>query len=325
MTDKIIGVGNAIVDFLAKAEDNFLTKFEVEKGSMQLIDEDFVENLSHLSIEKFSSGGSVGNTIATLAQLGNDVDFIGVVGDDETGKKFIDDIKKSGANFNGKILSNQKTASSFILVTQDAQRTMLTHLGCASRIEESHFHENDFKNAKILYIEGYLWDAPQTILALKKSIDLAKKNNVKIAFSLSDSFCVERHHQGFLDLIKNDVDILFSNEAEALKLTQLESFNQDKIQQFFTKLNPNIIVALTRSEKGCIIIKKDKILEISTKKIEKIVDTTGAGDNFASGFLYYFVRNFDLNKCGEYGNLLAGKIIQKFGARFDSSEIKLLK
>jgi fructokinase len=325
MSDKIIGVGNAIVDFLAKAEDNFLTKFEVEKGSMQLINQDFVENLSHLSIEKFSSGGSVGNTIATLAQLGNEVDFIGVVGDDETGKKFISDIEKSGAIFNGKILSNQKTASSFILVTQDAQRTMLTHLGCASKIEESHFNENDFKNAKILYIEGYLWDASQTILALKKSIDLAKKNNVKIAFSLSDSFCVERHHEDFLNLIKNDVDILFSNEAEALKLTQLESFNQEKIQQFFAKINPNIIVALTRSEKGCVIIKKDKILEIPTKKVEKIVDTTGAGDNFASGFLYYFVRNFDLQKCGEFGNFLAGKIIQKFGARFDSSEIKLLK
>jgi fructokinase len=145
MTNKIIGIGNAIVDFLAKTEDNFLQKFEVEKGSMRLIDEDFVEKLSHLAIEKFSSGGSVGNAIATLAQLGNEVDFIGVVGDDQTGKKFIDDIQKSGATFNGKILSNQKTASSFILVTPDAQRTMLTHLGCASKIEESHFNQNDFQ------------------------------------------------------------------------------------------------------------------------------------------------------------------------------------
>ncbi len=325
MTNKIIGIGNAIVDFLAKADDNFLQKLQVDKGSMRLIDEIFVENLSNLSIEKFSSGGSVGNTIATLAQLGNEVDFIGVVGDDDTGKKFIDDIEKSGAIFNGKILSNQKTASSFILVTPDAQRTMLTHLGCASKIEESHFNQKDFSNAKILYIEGYLWDASQTILALKKSIDLAKKNNVKIAFSLSDSFCVDRHHQDFLNLIKNDVDILFANEAEALKLAQLESFNQENILQFFIKLNPNIIVALTRSEKGCIIIDKDKILEISTKKVEKIVDTTGAGDNFASGFLFYFVRNFDLQKCGEFGNLLAGKIIQQFGARFNADEIKLLK
>ena len=325
MTNKIIGIGNAIVDFLAKADDNFLQKLEVDKGSMRLIDEIFVENLSNLSIEKFSSGGSVGNTIATLAQLGNEVDFIGVVGDDDTGKKFIDDIEKSGAIFNGKILSNQNTASSFILVTPDAQRTMLTHLGCASKIEESHFNQKDFFNAKILYIEGYLWDASQTILALKKSIDLAKKNNVKIAFSLSDSFCVDRHHQDFLNLIKNDVDILFANEAEALKLAQLESFNQENLQQFFINTNPNIIVALTRSEKGCIILKKDKILEISTKKIEKVVDTTGAGDNFASGFIYYFVRNFDLQKCGEFGNLLAGKIIQQFGARFNADEIKLLK
>jgi sugar/nucleoside kinase (ribokinase family) len=162
-------------------------------------------------------------------------------------------------------------------------------------------------------------------LALRKSIDLAKKNNLKIAFSLSDSFCVDRHHEDFLNLVKNDIDILFSNENEALNLSRLESFDQEKIQQFFIKTNPNIIVSLTRSEKGCIIINKDKILEIFTKKIEKIVDTTGAGDNFASGFLYYFVRNFDLQKCGEFGNFLAGKIIQKFGARFDSNEIKLLK
>ena len=218
-------------------------------------------SLSNLSIEKFSSGGSVGNTIATLAQLGNVVDFIGAVGNDSTGKKFIDDIEKSGAIFNGKILNNEKSASSFILVSPDAQRTMLTHLGCASKIIDSHINENDFKNAKILYIEGYLWDASSTILALKKSIDLAKKNNLKIAFSLSDSFCVDRHHQDFLNLIKNDVDILFSNEAEALKLAKLENFNHEKLQEFFIKTNPNIIVALTRSEKGCLIINKDKILE----------------------------------------------------------------
>ena len=325
MTNKIIGIGNAIADFLAKVDDIFLKKFELEKGSMRLIDEIFVENLSNLSIEKFSSGGSVGNTIATLAQLGNEVDFIGVVGEDQTGKKFIDDIQKSGAVFNGKILLNQKTASSFILVTPDAQRTMLTHLGCASKIEESHFEENDFKNAKILYIEGYLWDHAKTISALKKSIALAKKNNAKIAFSLSDSFCVERHRQDFLKLIKNDVDILFANEVEILRLLELKDFNQEKIHDFLKQINPNFIVALTRSEKGCIIFKEDKIYEIPSKKIEKIVDTTGAGDNFASGFLYYYVRNFDLYKCGEFGNFLAGKIIKKFGARFNSNEIKLLK
>ena len=325
MTHKIIGIGNAIVDFLAKSEDDFLKKLNVDKGSMSLIDENFVDNLSNLSIEKYSSGGSVGNAISTLAQLGNEVEFIGVVGDDATGKKFIDEIQKSGAIFNGRILQNNKTASSFILVTQDAQRSMLTYLGCASKIDESHFNENNFKNAKILYIEGYLWDSSQTILALKKSIDLAKKNNVKIAFSLSDSFCVERHHQDFINLIKNDVDILFSNEAEALKIAQLNHFDQEKIHDFFIKTNPKITVALTRSEKGCVIINQDKILEIPTKKIEKILDTTGAGDNFASGFLYYFVRGFDLEKCGEYGNFLAGKIIQKFGARFDSSEIEILK
>jgi fructokinase len=324
MTNKIIGIGNAIVDFLAKTEDKFLENLNFEKGSMYLVSENFLKDLNKLSIEKFSSGGSVGNTIATLAQLGNEVDFIGVVGDDDTGKKFIDDIKKTGAIFNGKILPNQKTASSFILVTPDAQRTMLTHLGCASNFKKTHFDENSFKNAKILYIEGYLWDASQTILALKKSIDLAKKNNIQIAFSLSDSFCVERNHPDFLKLL-NKIDILFANEDEIMQLLELEDFNQEKIHQFFNKINPDIIVAITRSEKGCAIIKKDKIFVIPAIKVEKIVDTTGAGDIFASGFLYYFVQNFDLQKCGEYGNFLAGKIIQKFGARFDSGEIEILK
>lgn len=324
MTNKIIGIGNAIVDFLTKAEDNFLEKLNFEKGSMYLVSENFLKDLNKLPIEKFSSGGSVGNTISTLAQLGNEVDFIGVVGDDDTGKKFIDDIKKTGAIFNGKILPNHKTASSFILVTPDAQRTMLTHLGCASNFKKTHFEENNFKNAKILYIEGYLWDDSQTILALKKSIDLAKKNNIQIAFSLSDSFCVERNQQDFLKLL-NNVDILFANEDEILQLLELKDFNPEKIHQFFTKTNPNIIVAITRSEKGCVLIKKDKIFAIPAIKVEKIVDTTGAGDNFASGFLYYFVQNFDLQKCGEYGNFLAGKIIQKFGARFDSGEIRNLK
>jgi sugar/nucleoside kinase (ribokinase family) len=324
MTNKIIGIGNAIVDFLAKAEDNFLEKLNFEKGSMYLVSENFLKDLNKLTIEKFSSGGSVGNTIATLAQLGNEADFIGVVGDDDTGKKFIDDIKKTGAIFNGKILPNQKTASSFILVTPDTQRTMLTHLGCASNFKKTHFDENSFKNAKILYIEGYLWDSSQTILALKKSIDLAKKNNIQIAFSLSDSFCVERHQQDFLKLL-NKIDILFANEDEILQLLELEDFNQEKIHQFFNKINPDIIVAVTRSEKGCVIIKNDKFFVIPAIKVEKIVDTTGAGDIFASGFLYYFMRNSDLEKCGEYGNFLAGKIIQKFGARFDSGEIEILK
>jgi len=325
MTNKIIGIGNAIVDFFAPVQDEFLENLNLNKASMQLVDKDFLQKINNIKIEKFSSGGSVGNAIATLAQLGNEVDFVGVVGDDDTGQKFISDIEKIGANFKGKVLANEITASSFILVTPDAQRTMLTNLGCASKINQTHFDEKDFKNAKILFIEGYLWDNSTTIMALKKSINLAKNSNLKIAFSLSDSFCVIRHHQDFLNLIKNDIDILFANESEVMELLGLKEFNQEKIHQFFLDINPNIIVALTRSEKGCIVIGHNKIITIPTIKVEKIIDTTGAGDNFASGFLFYYVRNFDLQKCGEFGNFLAGKIIQKFGARFDSNEIKLLK
>jgi len=326
MQNKIIGIGNAIVDVVCKIDEKFLEENLLIKGSMSLIDENMAQKLSELSAEKISSGGSVANSISAIAQLGNSASFIGKVALDDFGKKFINEIEKVGINFVAKKFSNSISAKSFILVTPDAQRTMCTFLGCASEIEKEDVNEDVFKDASILYLEGYLWDREETILALKKAIDLAKKNNVKIAFTLSDLFCVARHKADFIDLVTNDLDILFANEdeiKELLELQNIEENNFQKIKDFFA-LNAKLIVAITRSEKGCVIFSGQNSIEISAKKITQLLDTTGAGDCFAAGFLFGTNNNFGLEKSGNLGNLLAAKIIQKFGARFDDEEIKSL-
>ena len=316
MTKKIIGIGNAIVDILCKIDDEFLVKNSLTKGSMSLIDDLAAQNLSKLKSEKITSGGSCGNTIAALAQLGVPCDFIGKVADDEFGRKYIEEIEKTSAKFINNNRAKNSSAKSFILVSEDAQRTMCTFLGCASEISENDIDDKTFESASILYLEGYLWDAPNTILALKKAINLAKKNNVKIAFSLSDSFCVSRHKKDFLELIKNDLDILFANEAEAGELTN--NANLDDFFHDYTKL----IAAVTRSEDGCMVYENGKkVVDMEAEEIEKLVDTTGAGDAFAAGFLYGLADGLNLKKSAHFGNVLAAKIIQKFGARFDKGEI----
>lgn len=320
---KIIAIGNAITDILCKVDNEYIQKLGLNKGSMSLIDKNFLENFKSINIDKLCSGGSAGNTIATLAQLGNEVDFIGNVADDYNGKAFIDDLKANGANYIGSIDQDlsAKTASSYILITPDAERTMCTFLGCASNLNIKHLNENSFKNAAILYIEGYLWDMPSTIEALKSTINVAKKNQVKIAFSLSDVFCIKRHYQDFVNLVKDDADIIFANEDEILSLTQINNFNIEKILEFFKEINTNKIIVITRGDKGCCIIQDNKFLTFPTTKINNILDTTGAGDNFASGFLHNFVKNKSLEECANYGNFLAGKIIQKIGARFNLTEL----
>ena len=312
MTKKIIGIGNAIVDILCKVDDSFLEKNGLIKNSMSLIDDATAQNLSALKSEKITSGGSAGNTIAALAQLGCKTTFIGKVGDDQFGLKFISEIEKTGTDFFSNKNHQKPTAKSFVLVPSDAQRTMSTFLGCASEITEDDIVETSFKNASILYLEGYLWDAPKTILALKKAISFAKKNGVKVAFSLSDSFCVARHKADFLELIRNDLDILFANEAEALELAA--TFAENK----------NLITIVTKAEKGCEVFSSGKSFASPAKKIEKLIDTTGAGDAFAAGFLHGLVNDFGLEKSADFGNLVASKIIQKFGARFESEELKNL-
>ena len=324
MTKKIIGIGNAIVDVLCKVEDQFLTQNSLFKNSMSLISDAEAHKLSQLSPEKITSGGSAGNTIAALAELGTKTVFIGKVGYDDFGKKFINEISKSGVEFVSHGHHKDASAKSFILVTPDAHRTMCTYLGCASEITENDISEEAFESASMLYLEGYLWDAPNTILALKKAINLAKKNGVKVVFSLSDSFCVARHKEDFLNLIKDDLDLLFANENEALELALLTEFSLKNLSEFFAQ-NKNLTVVVTRSEKGCAVFKDGKFFEKSAHFIEKLVDTTGAGDIFAAGFLTGFAKDLELEESAEFGNTLASRIIQKFGARFEEEELKILK
>jgi len=321
MTKKIIGIGNAIVDILCKVEDKFLLDHNLIKGSMSLIDEDTAQKLSQLTPEKITSGGSVGNTIATIAQMGGKTAFIGKVGHDDFGHQFISEIEKSGVEFIGKNSYDKLSAKSFVLVTPDAERTMCTFLGCASEIDASFIDEKHFANASYLYLEGYLWDREETISALKKAIEVAKKHHLKIAFSLSDAFCVSRHRRDFLELIAKDLDILFANENEVLELISKERFSLEFLSNFFSK-NKKLIAVVTRGQKGCVIFQNEKALEVETQIIEDITDTTGAGDAFAAGFLHGLSNGYDLEKCALLGNSLAGKIIQKFGARFEHDEIK---
>ncbi len=321
---KILGIGNAIVDIVSSIDDDFLKENFLIKGSMSLIDEGSAQNLSRLSFQKITCGGSAANTITAMAQLGAICSFIGKVGMDDFGKKFISEIENSGVHFISQDFSSKKSAQSFILLSPDAQRTMCTYLGCASEITEDDIKLESFKDCAILYLEGYLWDQPQTISALKKAISLAKKQNCKIAFTLSDLFCVARHKQDFLDLIKNDLDILFANEneiKELLSLKDIEENNFAKLQEFFIS-NKNLTAVITRSDKGCAVFQVEKLITLAAEKIDRLVDTTGAGDCFAAGFLFGIINNFSLEKSAHIGNFLASKIIQKIGARFEDNEIK---
>lgn len=343
MSKKIIGIGHAIVDISCQIDDEFLKVNNLVKGSMTLIDNDLFHKLSQLKISKISSGGSVGNSIATLANFGSNCEFFGSVGDDEFGKMFIADLEKSSTKFIGIVKKNKSSATCFILITPDGERTMCTFLGCASNIEEELVSKIDFSSAKFLYLEGYLWDGNTTSNSLKLAINSAKKNNCQVAFSLSDAFCVERHRDDFIKLIKNDLDILFANEAEFLSLTRKHLFDLESADSFLKKIsieNKKLLTIVTRGEKGCCVFTIDKpFQQYSTKKVEKVVDTTGAGDNFASGWLLGYNQEFTLSKLLQdsnshkpiyeksafLANFLAGKIIQKISARFDKPEINEIK
>ncbi len=325
MNKKIIGIGHAIIDVICKIDDDFLKDHNLVKGSMTLIDLAMVKKLSNLHVEKISSGGSAANTMATLGNLGVDCKFFGIVGDDEFGEKFITEIEKTNCKFIGQKVSNQTSAICFILITPDGERTMCTYLGCASQIDEKFINEKDFLSTNLLYLEGYLWDSNTTSNALKKAINIAKTQNAKIAFTLSDSFCVERHKNDFLNLIDKDLDILFANEAEFLELSSQRDFSVSNAKKFIDKIsikNQQFLSIITRSQNGCCIIKKQNIaLEIPAKKVEKIVDTSGAGDNFASGWFFGYCQNYSDTESSLLANLLASHIIQQIGARFDKEQI----
>jgi fructokinase len=306
---KIIGIGNAIVDVICKVDDDFLTNNKLTKSTMKLVDEsEFKKLLSNLKIEETVSGGSVANTIVGLSQLGNKVGFIGKVCDDELGIKYEEGLKKENVEyFYSKKKETLPTGTCLILITPDSERTMCTFLGTAGKINENDIDINPIKNSEILFLEGYLWDEGEP----KKAFDKAMQNSNKVAMSLSDLFCVERHKSHFLDLVKNKLDVTFSNEQEIMSLINTKDFN-DVIE--FSKQLKKLLV-ITRGEKGAIAIKENEIVECEAQKNLKILDLTGAGDLFAAGFLHGYVNGLSLKKNLEKGTEMSSKIIQKIGAR----------
>ena len=307
---KILGIGNAIVDVICKVEDNFITKNNLTKSTMKLIfdDKEFKDLLSNLKIEKTVSGGSVANSIVGLSQLGNKVGFIGKVNDDDLGDKYEDGLKKENVKyFYSKKKEELPTGTCLILVTPDSERTMCTFLGTAGRINENDVSSDAIKQSEIILLEGYLWDEGEPKKAFEKAIQSANK----VAMSLSDQFCVDRHKLHFLDLVKNKLDITFANEQEIMSLIDAKSF--DEVIDFSKGLGK--IIVLTRGEKGAVAINGEEIVECGIKKNLKIVDLTGAGDLFAAGFLHGYLNNLSIKESLEKGTEMSSRVIQQIGAR----------
>ena len=306
---QILGIGNAIVDVICKVEDSFLSKNNLTKSTMKLVNEtEFRNLLSNLKIEETISGGSVANSIVGLSQLGNKVGFIGKVNEDELGDKYEEGLKKEKVEyFYSKKKEDLPTGSCLILITSDSERTMCTFLGIAGKINENDVDINAVKNSEITFLEGYLWDEGDP----KKAFDKAIQNSNKVAMSLSDLFCVERHKSHFLNLFKNKLNITFSNEQEILSL--LDTKNFDEVVSFAKELGKLIVI--TRGEKGSIAINKDEVVECDIQKNIKIVDLTGAGDLFAAGFLHGHVNNLSIKESLQKGTEMSAKVIQKIGAR----------
>ena len=306
---KVLGIGNAIVDVICKVEDSFLTKNNLTKSTMKLVNEvEFKKLLSNLKVEETIAGGSVANSIVGLSQLGNPVSFIGKVNNDELGEKY----EKSLTNEKVKYCYQKKietipTGTCLILITPDSERTMCTFLGIAGKVSHKDIDENAVKNSELVFLEGYLWDEGDPITAFDKAMNLSKKT----AMTLSDKFCVDRHKKSFLNLVNNKLDITFANEQEILSLIDAKNF--DEVISFAKQLGKLIII--TRSSKGSIAINKNEVVECDSQKDLKIVDLTGAGDLFAAGFLHGYVNNLSIKKSLEKGTEMASKVIQVFGAR----------
>ena len=307
---KILGIGNAIVDVICKVNDEFIVNNKLTKSNMKLIfdENEFKRLLSSLKIEKTISGGSVANSIVGLSQLGNDVGFIGKISDDKLGNEYEIGLKKE----NVKYIYNKKkevlpTGTCLILVTPDSERTMCTFLGTAGKINENDVSTEALKQSEILFLEGYLWDEGDP----KKAFDKAINNSKKVAMSLSDKFCVDRHKSHFLELVKNKLDITFANEEEIKSLIDANNFNE--VIEFAKKIKKLLVI--TRGDKGAISINGNEINEIGIEKNLKLVDLTGAGDLFAAGYLHGIINNLPSSDCLKKGTEMSSKIIQQIGAR----------
>ncbi len=306
---KVLGIGNAIVDVICKVDDNFLSKNNLTKSTMKLVNEDeFKTILSNLKIEETISGGSVANSMVGLSQLNNDVGFIGKVNNDKFGNKYEEGLKKEKVKFfYSKKNEQTPTGTCLILITPDSERTMCTFLGIAGKINESDIDIEAIKNSEITFFEGYLFDEGHQ----KKAFEKAIKNSNKTAMTLSDKFCVDRHKVNFLNLVKNSLDIVFANEQEILSL--IDSTNIKDVISFGKDLKK--IIVITRGEKGSLLIKNDEVVEFGIQKNLKIIDLTGAGDLFAAGFLHGHINNLSTKESLQKGTEMSSKIIQKIGAR----------
>jgi sugar/nucleoside kinase (ribokinase family) len=317
----VTAIGNAIVDVLAKADDALLAEHKLPKGGMSLIDAPTAERLYAImgpGVE--ASGGSAANTIAGIAALGGKTAYIGKVADDQLGSVFTHDIRAVGVAYSTPPLKGGlPTARCLIFVTPDAQRTMQTFLGATSQLGPEDVDMDAITSSKVLYLEGYLWDQPRAKTAMREAAIQAKKAGVKVSLTLSDSFCVARFRDEFKELIKNHVDILFANESEILSLYEVTDF--DAALQHVRK--DAEIAALTRSEKGSVVVKGDEVHVIDAVKGVKVVDTTGAGDAYAGGFLYGYTQAYDLATCGRLGGVMAAEVISHMGPRVEA-DVKAL-
>ena len=315
MSKKILGIGNAIVDVFVKVNDDFLLKNGLTKGSMKLLEKKEYESLkSTIKIEKIEAGGSVANTMAGIAYLGGHPSFIGKINSDEFGKIYKKSLEKIKVSF---LLSEKEeslsTGASIIFITPDSERTMCTYLGISSQLSKEDIKEDYIKDYKIIFLEGYLWDKGISEEMFKHVINLSKKNNIKIAMSLSDIFCVKRHRDDFFKLLKNDLNILIGNENEINELMQknnlLDSINELK--------SIDKLIVITRSENGSVAVLNNEIINCESSEVKKVLDLTGAGDLFAAGFLKEYLEKSNIKKCLQTGSELAAKIIQKIGARLN--------
>ena len=307
---KILGIGNAIVDVICKVDENFINQNNLTKGTMKLIfdDKEFQSMLSNLKIEKTISGGSVANSIVGLSQLGSKVGFIGKVSDDELGNKYEEGLKSENVEyFYLKKKEKLPTGTCLILVTPDSERTMCTFLGTAGKINENDVNTDNIKQSEMIFLEGYLWDEGEPKKAFEKAINSANK----VAMSLSDQFCVDRHKSHFLDLVKNKLDITFANEQEMMSLIDAENFEQ--VIDFAKSLKKLLVI--TRGERGATSILGNEVKENGIEKDLKIKDLTGAGDLFAAGFLHGYLNNLNLVECLNKGREMSSKVIQQIGAR----------
>jgi fructokinase len=315
MNKSILGVGNAIVDIFCHVNDHFIKKNKLIKGSMRLINKDEFDNLKKkIKISKIVAGGSAANTMAGISYLGGDASFVGKINSDELGLIYKKSLFDISVKFNY-IEKKEKltTGASIILITPDSERTMCTYLGVSSQLSAFDLNAKQIENKKLVFLEGYLWDKGASEKMFKYLIKIAKKNKIKIAMSLSDIFCVSRHKKDFINLLKNDLDILIGNEKECIELTGSKNIKEsiNKLKKF------NKLIVITRGQKGSLGIQDGNIINCKANKINKVLDLTGAGDLFAAGFLKKYLENAEIKKCLYTGTLIASKIIKKIGARLN--------